>query len=370
MIRGGIFLLVVLTQISVAAYAQPSSPPILIGSQADKMAKEGKMKVDLSSPPTVNGYKLTPVGDMTCSTSLKYRVEDTAGHGIEPGNEVFVSSIAEIGEALALTCPYIVRLMLSHEANFYTGNSFHFFDRHRGWGRKIDEGIIRNRRMEAYQADLNAFRNRPLPTAQTPNPLSERGIFASEYIGAIGFAKIYAAYPTEKLYYKEPTIVAVHDAPRGHGIFPPEILSVSFYQAGKKNAFGAAVDRLLAPTKLSGFDNQILHYVEAIKAPKLGTRSGTGIAAPNIEAPIAISGFEQNLIPFSIDRISYNGKTQIKFLIPEVRSDGQPNGHYRVPNHLNPPTNVLFENEQFKSFSLEDFIESFGPWRRTLTVIE
>lgn len=251
--------------------AHAGNSPILKGSVAERMTENDSANLaDLSSPPIEDGYKLVPFADASdkCGSSIRYRIIDTNSHGVEAGNERFLTALKKIGDQLALSCPSLqqLRLFSDNRQQFAPGRANNAFSRSEDWRSNGDVRALTNRAWEAQSQFLKVYKSRPKPTVSTPNPLESYGFYASELIAESRGIRFYRAFANEQQYYKEALIVALHSNIQTQVAL--ELENDEPYFVLSRN-YAEWINGVLSSSGVRYYHPTIFHYIEGIVGPSV-----------------------------------------------------------------------------------------------------
>ncbi len=249
--------------------AHAGNSPILKGSVAERMTESDSTNLaDLSNPPMEDGYKLIPIADDRCGSSIQYRVIDTSSHGVEVGNERFLAALKKIGEQLALSCPSLQQFRLSSDdgQQFRRGRANNVFSRSEGWRSNGDVRALTNRAWEIQSQFLMVYGSRPKPTLSTSNPLESYGFYASELIAESRGVRFYRAFANEQQYYKEALIVALHSNIQTQVALELENDEPNFVLSRN---YAEWINGVLSSSGVRYYHPTIFHYIEGIVGPSV-----------------------------------------------------------------------------------------------------
>lgn len=242
------------------------STPILSG--ADAIAAADPPRPDPSNLPPADGYRLSVLPDSgsECANRMRFAVSGPTPMSFD--NRRFVDAVANLAKTVEGACPQLDMLTLIPPSG--VGSRFSYFSvrKREDWLPPSIFAPIREQRQAENLAQTQAMNARTKPTADTPNPLRERGYYASDFIGrGIDFS-VYRAWVREQDFSRRSYTVVVHDArARDAAIIP-----IRYTTARSKYLPGRAFIDELNDTLVDAGDRiiaigEVFHYVDGVSLP-------------------------------------------------------------------------------------------------------
>lgn len=291
---------------------------------ASKKSSTVSAPVDLANIPPYKGYQITLVRDPVCFNKLSYNIQDVKNREIHMENIHVDEAITHFGIMIEDICPetntIYYNYKLKNGKNGPTISSFKSNYWHSSYriARTINDKIKSD-----HQTQFAQLKIRPEPSHSTPNPLADRGYYASTFLGKDGTLSLYAAYQDQKDYRKEAILVALHDinpnTPILHVTYNDEKRQLVASREFMKQVNSILTQARYFTLKVDKIRHYLTHFRDADKIP-------FGTFPLHIEPPLIISKYTRDYRgQYIIPNLAQAGNVQMTFNADPVSfSDSDP----------------------------------------------